>query len=280
MENTGFVYALICPESQEIRYIGQTIQKLKRRLQKHIFDTNSKVKKHLHLNHKNAWIRGLIIRNTINELKIELIETTDIELLNEREVYWIAYYRNEGYDLTNCTTGGNQNTKMSEETRKRIGESKKGNKFMVGKKHSDATKKLLSDMLKGENHPLFGTNRSDDTKKKIGDANKGEKNGMFGKKVEYNPEVAEKISNALKNSKVFQDSRKSDEYGKKISDIQSTPLYLLDINRNVIAEFNNCREVSEHLGCTKGNVKNARRDNRMLCKKYWVIYKDEFKQQI
>lgn len=275
MENTGFIYALICPESKEIRYIGQTIQKLKRRLQKHISTTKNKVTNKIHLNHKNAWIQGLIIRNQIDNLKVELIEEVNIESLNDREIFWIAYYNNEGYNLTNSTTGGNHYTTMTDDVKRRIGDASRGNKYMLGKKHSEETKKLLSDIMMGDKNPNYGLKRSDETKKKIGDANRGENNGMFGNH-EPRPETGEAISEALKNSKKFQDSRKSDEYRKKISDIQSRPLYLLDSNRNVIAEFNNCREVSEHLGCTKGNVKNARRDNRMLCKKYWVIYKDEF----
>ena len=83
---------------------------------------------------------------------IEAIEVVKDNLLNEREIYWIAYYHSTdsliGY---NITEGGDRppsqkGKKRSAETRKKISENKKG--FAWGH-HSDATKQLLSDMKVG-----------------------------------------------------------------------------------------------------------------------------------
>jgi len=52
---------------------------------------------------------------------------------------------------------------------------------MSGRKHSDATKIIMSDAKKGENNPMFGQNHSDDTKTKISDAITGENHPMYGK---------------------------------------------------------------------------------------------------
>jgi len=89
---------------------------------------------------------------------------------------------------------------------------------------------------------------------------------------------------AMINSEKFQNSRKSKEYRKKISLIQRVDeWYLLDGNLEVIETFNVSQEVADFLGCSKGNVKNARRDKRKLCRKYWVCYKNDylcFKQEM
>ena len=63
----------------------------------------------------------------------------------------------------------------SEETRKKISESKKGeNNYWFGKHHSEETRKKISEAHKGKNH-------SDETRKKMSEAHKGKhwyNNGM------------------------------------------------------------------------------------------------------
>jgi group I intron endonuclease len=50
----------------------------------------------------------------------------------------------------------------------------------LGRKHSEKTKKIMSDAKKGQNH-------TEETKTKMSDAQKGEKNPMYGKTGEKNP---------------------------------------------------------------------------------------------
>jgi len=40
----GYIYALVCPIDKKVRYIGQTRQKLTRRLCKHIWHVQKKIK--------------------------------------------------------------------------------------------------------------------------------------------------------------------------------------------------------------------------------------------
>ena len=51
----------------------------------------------------------------------------------------------------------------------------------LGRTHSDATKKIMSDAKKGEKNPMYGQNHTEETKTIISDANKGKNNPMFGK---------------------------------------------------------------------------------------------------
>jgi len=91
------IYKLIHPETLEVRYVGKTVESLKRRLSKHINNrmNNSKV---------NKWIRKLI-RNKQYPI-IELIEQTTDDVWIEREMYWIDYYRQKNCNLMNITPGG------------------------------------------------------------------------------------------------------------------------------------------------------------------------------
>ena len=62
----------------------------------------------------------------------------------------------------------------SEESRKKMSESKKGKPSgMKGKHHSAETRKKMSESHSGENNPLFGKHPSEETRKKIGAVTKG-----------------------------------------------------------------------------------------------------------
>ncbi len=221
----AFIYGLRCPETNEIRYIGQTIAKLNNRLKSHICETKRNFRLKKALTHKENWIYRLISKDLENKIVIELIEECDFGVVNDREVFWITQYPN----LTNIDIGGKRIT------------------------------------------------LSDESKNKISIANSGERNGMFGKRFKILPEEIERRRLAMINSDKFKSSRKSEAFRKKISEIQKKDDWLLlNENYEIINQFNNSREVSEFLQCTKGNVKNARRDKRMLLKKYWVYYKRDY----
>ena len=74
-------------------------------------------------------------------------------------------------------------------------------------KHSEETKKKISESLKGENHPFYGKHHTEETKQKMSEARKkyleeypealkGRNNPMFGK--HHSEETKQKISESLK----------------------------------------------------------------------------------
>mgnify|MGYP000868966053 CR=1 FL=1 len=54
----GFIYCLRCPETNEVRYVGQTISKLENRLKNHIYETKRNLKLGKLLTHKENWIKN------------------------------------------------------------------------------------------------------------------------------------------------------------------------------------------------------------------------------
>ena len=73
------------------------------------------------------------------------------------------------------------NINFSEEIKQRISNASKGNKFFLGKHHTEETKKKISLANSGENHPRYGKHLSEEAKKKLSESRKGENNPMFGK---------------------------------------------------------------------------------------------------
>jgi hypothetical protein len=93
------IYVLKNPISGEVFYVGQTLQELQTRLAGHIHesgDVNAA---------KNEYIKGLIRNGSKPTIEtIEAIQATcliDKSLVNEREIYWIKYYKSIGVKLYN-----------------------------------------------------------------------------------------------------------------------------------------------------------------------------------
>lgn len=279
----GFIYEIICPIAKSPVYIGKTIKTINERLNRHISKTKSKIKYNRKLSKMEYWIKQMINKSHCNQIIINIIEECDLEILDSREIYWISEYK-KYFKLKNLTIGGDGGLgyKHNDESLKKISKNRKGK--CCGEDHHNYGKKIgkekwfkLSELSKSINNPNIGKSRSEETKKKISLANSGEKNGMFGKKFERTKEQKLRLSNSLKNSEKLKNSRNSKEYKNKISDHFSQPLYILDMDFNIIKEFKNCRECAEEFNYTKGNIKNAMRFLRKIGKgrdfKYWVVKK-------
>ena len=81
-------------------YIGQTIQTLENRFKEHCRRGCTKAESNMH-------IKRAIFKYGKENFNIKELETCKVELLNEREIYYIDLYNSykEGY---NSTLGGNQ----------------------------------------------------------------------------------------------------------------------------------------------------------------------------
>lgn len=79
MSKTGSIYALIDPRNNAVRYVGQTIVPLEKRLSDHLSGpTNGKMR---------AWFKEL--REMGLRPLIQLLETVDRKVLDRREAAWL-----------------------------------------------------------------------------------------------------------------------------------------------------------------------------------------------
>ncbi|MHA1754893.1 MAG: GIY-YIG nuclease family protein [Candidatus Odinarchaeia archaeon] len=94
-----YIYALMDSISGEVRYVGKADQPQRRLRYKHLSKSELSVD-----TPKSSWIKSLLANKKFPKLKI--LEKVRKEAWQEREVYWIAHYKNLGADLTNSTDGG------------------------------------------------------------------------------------------------------------------------------------------------------------------------------
>ena len=150
--------------------------------------------------------------------KKEILEEIDDshEIINEREKYWIKFFRstdnNIGY---NISLGGQSGFMLglthSEETRINFSNYRTGRftgdkNGMYGKHHSEEAKKKMGRPKSGDKNCMYRKHHSEETKNKVRDKVSGEKNHFYGKK--HSDEAIKKISDAAKNRKTNHNSKK------------------------------------------------------------------------
>lgn len=218
-------------------YIGQTRNNLeKTRIRKHLNGSGNRIIKQAVAKYgQNAFVFEILHDGIIPEF-LDDLEREAIAKFNT-----IAPY---GYNLTD---GGGVGT-HSEETRRKMSESHKGEKNnnygkpspKRGKPLSEETKRKISRSMKGKK-------RSEEHLRNLSAANKGENNPMYGKthsaetlqKMSENnamqrPEVRQKVSNTLKGRKRPAEtcrkisencSMKRPEVRQKVSEAKRSPYY-------------------------------------------------------
>lgn len=108
-----FIYGLIDPRNQQLRYVGKTVLAPQRRTDVHRLRARAEP----HKRHSMAWILGLEREGLKPEIEIlETIEPGGNWV--EAEQFWIAYFRMVGANLCNHSAGGEGQTgvKQSPET--------------------------------------------------------------------------------------------------------------------------------------------------------------------
>ncbi len=136
----SFVYALIDPRNNELRYVGKTY-----RLKERIYD-------HLHhvgrgdQTYKARWLR-LLVAEGLDPIVLTLAYVLHVEAA-ALEVQYIKTLRGYGVRLTNLTDGGDgtpglRRAPVSDATRKKISAAN------TGKRHSRETRALWSKQRRG-----------------------------------------------------------------------------------------------------------------------------------
>lgn len=118
MEKQGKIYKIENLVNGKV-YIGQTIKDAQRRIQVHIIKLNKQYHINRHL--QRAWNKY-----GVDNFSFTIVETCSIESIDDREIYWINYYK-EKQGVYNIEGGGNRRKIITEETRKKLSEVSKRN---------------------------------------------------------------------------------------------------------------------------------------------------------
>ena len=94
--NQHYIYVLVDPNTDDIRYVGAS-KNPNNRISSHLNNSDPGAK-------KNFWIDSLK-RNNQKPL-IRILEKCKREEAKEREWYWISYFQKMGFDITNSVYPG------------------------------------------------------------------------------------------------------------------------------------------------------------------------------
>jgi group I intron endonuclease len=144
-------------------YIGQTVGPLKDRW-----------KSHQRVNGCTAISRA-IQKHGVSSFTIDIIGTYQNQQdLDNAEIYFIDLYNSLSPDGYNLKSGGGAVGKMSEESKLKMSELKKGKVSpRKGTKNSPETRAKLSAALKGKVPWIKGKKHSEETRQKLSDTHKG-----------------------------------------------------------------------------------------------------------
>jgi len=198
----GIIYGMCDPRTNELRYVGKTINSLAYRIRRHMtpgvlnrYDT-----------HHTRWLRQL--RELGLYPKGIIIMELPLYLLDEAEIFWIAYMRRLGANLTNTAEGGTggvtrKGRPNTPEHNRKLHEGLRRahlNGLIAPVKWSDAAKRAHSEARKGMKF-------TDEHRANIAAAKKGKK---------QSPEAVEKRTEALREALKVRGY--SPGIGKKISE--------------------------------------------------------------
>lgn len=224
-------------------YIGITKQKVNERWKKGLGYTG------------NARFTNAIKRygwgNFLHEI---LYEDLTKEEAKEKEVELIAFHKSNQREFGyNITKGGDSIKEVSDETKEKL------RKANIGKKMSEEARKKMSESKKGEKAYFYGKHLSEETRKKISEGKKGQVPWMKGKK--HTKEAKKKMSEAHKGKQTWNKGGKwSEEAKKKMSESHKGKQVWNKGKKNEISDETRKKMSESHKGITpkscfkKGNI--------------------------
>lgn len=142
-------------------YIGQTVDKLKRRVNRLQY---------------NIFLKRAIKLYGMDNFELSIIENCfDISELNKREQFWISFYNStnnqKGYNLQS----GGKNCRVHEVTKRVLSEK------CSGWHHTEKAKQKISEAVAGSKHWAYGKEFSDEHKENMSNAHLGNKHSQATK---------------------------------------------------------------------------------------------------
>jgi group I intron endonuclease len=204
------------------------------------FDRHNSFKKNKiqSLKKKNIKVFSIKVSENLNEKDSFDLEISLIKKIGRRDL--------KLGPLTNLTDGGDGRTNIivSEETKRKISESKKSQN--LHNKHTESTKTLLKKINQGENNPFYGKNHTEEVKEEHSIRISGANHPMWGKK--HNEETLKKIR-TRRNENV--DQQKLVQLSKELN---SKSVIQMTLDGHFIAEFSSIKEASIQTGCSESII--------------------------
>lgn len=247
---TTFIYALIDPRDNQIRYIGKT-NNIKTRLKEHCTFCSLQSQ-----THKNNWVKLLLKENLKPE--IEIVDEVNESEWQFWEKHYISLYKSWGFKLTNSNDGGHGGLNPCLEVKLQMSLKRKG----VPK--SEQHKKRISYSLKGVNNWSKGENNPS----KREQVREKKRLKMKGKKAS--------IETRLKLSKI---RKGKTAHNKGITGYENHAIMKQVKATNILTKeefiFKSIKEASKCLNVRTWNVSNCLRGKQKTTNGYTWEYKNK-----
>jgi hypothetical protein len=202
MQRATTIYGLIDPRTQELRYVGKTINPLPFRLSQHI---NDAARGRVDI-FRFRWINKLSRMG----LKPDIFEIETVTSnWQEAEQFWIAYFKSIGADLVNATAGGDgiHSHKHSAATKAKMSAAAKSGSYDLRKRRGEAISRALNrpeskarliDAARKRFTPEVRAKISDANKRRFSDPMVREFYSAIHKGRTFSPEHKARISAAIR----------------------------------------------------------------------------------
>ncbi len=200
-----YIYSLNCPITYLPRYVGKSLNP-EERYKQHMRRANYISGR----THKQCWIKYVITQLKLKPT-LTLLEKVPDDQWQEREKWWIDFFKCCGFDLVNISTGGQgyigqhplkdkRLAPVSEEVKKKISETLKGHKVSV------ETRQKIREKSIGRPSPNKGKVLSIEEREKISKGLKGNIPWNKGKKM--SEEYCRVNSESHKGKKLSEDHKR------------------------------------------------------------------------
>lgn len=240
----ALIYRIDCEETG-LTYVGQTVLPLEERWEAHVAYAKWVVR---YRPEKDTHFARAIRKYGAQAFVPSVIEETIEELLDEREIHWIAELGTFGNGYNSTKGGGDRRGyECSEETREKM------RRKATGRKHTDETKAKIAEKKRGvkqnpeivakrlAGYKASGYRPSDETKEKMRASNVGQ---------ERSDEAKAKMRAAKLGTHLKEETKK--KLGRLVRQLTR--------DGQVVAIFDTMTEAAKSAGYSKGSVCNNIRD--------------------
>ena len=248
-------------------YVGSSIE-IEKRFQQHKADLRNN-------HHHNIRLQNAFNKYGEDNFKFEISLICDCspKQLRKIEQRYIdkldACNRKKGYNISPLATAGGcfkENNWIYGKGYLMAGEL---NHF-YGRKHTEETRKIISEKNSGFNSPWFGRNHKEESKKKISESHKGK---VFTN--EHRNNLSSSIKKAYEEGKI-KPGVFTEHTRKRQKEACSIPVVMLDQSLNYLREFSSVVEAGKFLGVNPENVTRVCKGKNETSGGYKWAYANEY----